>query len=158
MAKIHHTAIISRDVDASLRFWRDGLGFGVLMDFPFDGDWPALFGAESTTLRSVFLGDPADADAGVIELVVFGDEPAASGDNDEVATAPPASGFFLVSLHADIDAVLPRLAQLGVVGEPRVVEVAAGVRLAVVTDPDGVKVELMDRAEANLGRIVDTEA
>ena len=158
MARIHHTAIISRDVDASLRFWRDGLGFAVLMDFPFDGDWPALFGATSTSLRSVFLGDPADADAGVIELVTFGDEPAASDDDGEVATAPPASGFFLVSLHADIDAVLPRLAQLGVVGEPRVVEVAAGVRLAVVTDPDGVKVELMDRAEANLGRIVDTEA
>ena len=160
MARIHHTAIISRDVDASLRFWRDGLGFAVLMDFPFDGDWPALFGATSTSLRSVFLGDPAHADAGVIELVVFGDgvavgEEGVSGDTASADSGPPTSGFFLVSLHAEIDAVLPRLAELGMGGEPQVVEVAAGVRLAVVTDPDGVKVELMDQAQANLGRIVD---
>ena len=44
------------DVEASLRFWRDGLGFAVVMDGRFDGDWPALLRAPSTSLRAVFLG------------------------------------------------------------------------------------------------------
>ncbi|TMK83046.1 MAG: VOC family protein [Actinobacteria bacterium] len=33
--RIHHTAIVVADVDASLRFWRDGLGFQLLMDDTF---------------------------------------------------------------------------------------------------------------------------
>jgi len=49
----------------------------------------------------------------------------------------------LLSLYADLDEVLPRLAALGVGGEP-VVEPLGPVRLAVVHDPNGVRVELMD--------------
>lgn len=151
MARIHHTAICSRDVEASLRFWRDGLGLAEMMDLSFDGDWPTLFGAPTSKLRSVFLGDPGDFESGIIELVVFdGAEAEAVLDTDSSASRPPASGFFLVSLHAELDVVLPRLAGLGVGGEAKMIEVS-GVRLAVVTDPDGVKVELMDQqARANL--------
>ena len=68
---LHHAAINARDVDASLRFYRDGLGLEVMMDHEFDGDWVTLFGARSTRLRSVFLGDPTKPDAGVVELVAF---------------------------------------------------------------------------------------
>ena len=68
MGVIHHSAICVRDIDASLRFWRDGLGFEVLMDGSFEGDWPTLLRAPSTELRSVFLGDPAHPDAGVVEI------------------------------------------------------------------------------------------
>ena len=32
VARVHHAAIGTRDVEASLVFWRDGLGFEVLMD------------------------------------------------------------------------------------------------------------------------------
>jgi catechol 2,3-dioxygenase-like lactoylglutathione lyase family enzyme len=146
MAKIHHTAICPSDVEASLRFWRDGLGLQPMMDMPFEGDWPTLFGAPQPRLRSIFLGDPADFDSGILELVVF--------DGAEGGAAPPppgtGPGFLLVSMSADVDAVLGRLADLGVGGEPRSV-VVQGVRLVVVTDPDGVQVELMDAvATANL--------
>ena len=41
-ARVHHSAIVVRDVEASLRFWRDGIGFAVMMDRHFDGDWPTL--------------------------------------------------------------------------------------------------------------------
>jgi catechol 2,3-dioxygenase-like lactoylglutathione lyase family enzyme len=148
MVNVHHSAIGTNDVSASLRFWRDGLGFAVLMDGTFDGDWPGLFGGTATTLRSVFLGDPAAPDAGVVELVALeGMAPAGA-----VVTSP-AAGFFLLSLFADLDRVLPRLAALGLGGTPKVIEVG-GVRLAVVTDPNGVRVELMDMAaRANLGQL-----
>jgi catechol 2,3-dioxygenase-like lactoylglutathione lyase family enzyme len=137
VAKLHHSAIATRDVEASLVFWRDGLGLEVLMDETFEGPWPALFGTRSPTLRSVFLGEPGAFD-GIVELV------ATEGVGAPV-TAPPAPpvGFLLLSLYADLDAVLPRLAALGVGGEP-VVEAVGPVRLAVVHDPNGVRVELMD--------------
>ena len=153
MAKVHHSAIGTRDVEASLGFWRDGLGFTVLMDHEFDGPWPELFGGTTRTLRSVFLGDPAAADAGIVELVQL------EGMGPPTVSAPsPAEGFFLLSLSADLDEVLPRLAALGLGGAP-VVQSVSGVRLAVVHDPNGVRVELMDlAAEANLATVTTADA
>ena len=147
MAKLHHSAIATHDVEASLVFWRDGLGFEVLMDRTFEGPWPSLFGTTSTTLRSVFLGEAPGAEggpeggpeSGIVELV------ATEGVGASRAPAAPAGGFLLLSLYADLDAVLPRLASLGVGGAP-VVEALGPVRLAVVHDPNGVRVELMDDA------------
>jgi catechol 2,3-dioxygenase-like lactoylglutathione lyase family enzyme len=69
VAKLHHPAIATRDVEASLVSWRDGLGFEVVMDQTFEGPWPELFGGESTTLRSGFLGEAASPESGIVELV-----------------------------------------------------------------------------------------
>ena len=145
MTNVHHSAIGTRDIGSSLTFWRDGLGCEVLNDQAFEGPWPELFGGTATVLRSVFLGDPALTGAGIVELV----ELAGMGPPGERPPSP-AEGFFLLSLTADLDEVLPRMAALGVGGEPVVASVG-GVRLAVVHDPNGVRVELMDlAAEANL--------
>lgn len=148
MAQIHHSAIVTRDLEASLAFWRDGLGLDVLMDHDFEGPWPALFGADTTTLHSVFLGEKGEPDSGIVELVVTdGSAPRPSPE------AGPAEGFFLLSLYADLDRVLPRLAELGLGGAPRV-ESVGPVRLAVVVDPNGVRVELMDdAARRNMRRV-----
>jgi glyoxylase I family protein len=141
MTHVHHSAVVVRDLDASLRFWRDGIGLGVMMDHTFDGAWRELFEARSDRLRSVFLGDPAIAGAGIVELVVFdgGAEPAPS-------IGAPAAGFFLLSLFVDVDAVLDRLRHLDLGGTPRRIAVPAPngpVAMAVVRDPDGVLVELI---------------
>ncbi len=139
MAKVHHSAIVTHDVETSLVFWRDGLGLEVLMDHTFEGPWPDLFGGSSTELRSLFLGEPGAPESGIVELVDTGDHTAPPGSGPSDGTA----GFFLLSLYADIDEVLPRLAALGVGGEPRVRSIGP-VRLAVVHDPNGITVELMD--------------
>jgi len=140
VAKVHHSAIVTHDVEASLVFWRDGLGFDVLMDHTFEGPWDELFGGKTTELRSLFLGDAALPDGGIVELVDTGETgPPTRGPRDQ------AAGFMLLSLYADLDQVLPRLATLGVGGEPTVRPVGP-VRLAVVQDPNGVTVELMDTA------------
>jgi catechol 2,3-dioxygenase-like lactoylglutathione lyase family enzyme len=144
---VHHSAICVTDVDESLRFWRDGLGFSELMDQRFGGDWPTLLEAPTDSLRAVFLGDPADPRGGIVELVDLGSVP---GPPDP---APPRSGFLLLSVVTDVDAVLGRLAALGLGGTPRRVEVS-GIAMAVVRDPDGVLVELVDTgASANLERL-----
>jgi catechol 2,3-dioxygenase-like lactoylglutathione lyase family enzyme len=152
--KLHHTAVVVRDLDASLRFYQDGLGMQLLRDNTPEGDWPTLFGAKDRTLRSVFLGDPNDPTSGFVELVMF--------DGFDAPPPPPPQhpevGFFLISFYVDLDEVGPRLASLGY---PLLREIVldsgngAGTRMATVRDPDGVLVELItlvpDRRLPNAG-------
>ena len=153
MAKLHHSAIVTRDVEASLVFWRDGLGLDVLLDETFEGPWPELFGWDSTILRSVFLGEATAGDSGIVELVA-----SAGTVPDSASASCNVVGFFLLSLFADLDEVLPRLSRLGVGGEPTVCAVGP-TRLAVVLDPNGVRVELMDSAaQANLATLAGGDA
>ena len=130
--RIHHAAIISADIDASLRFWRDGLGFELLMDETFEGDWKTLFGIDATKVRSVMVGDPTRAGSGIVEFVQF-----------LGADVPP--GFELLSLFVgDVDEAL---AKLGAdVHELRRIEVESPqgpVPMVTVRDPDGLLVEII---------------
>ena len=157
-ARVHHSALRVRDIQASLRFYADGIGLEVLMDHRFSGDWPTLFGVDATELRSVFLGDPRHPDAGIVELVAFdgaparghpcGDDPGANqgGRGDTNAAAGAEAGFFLLSFTVDVGAVLGRLESLGVVLEGRIEQPgpAGTVAMATVRDPDGDLVELID--------------
>lgn len=143
MTRVHHSAICVRDVEASLRFYRDGVGLTVLMDHVFDGNWPELFDAPSSRLRSVFLGDPATPDAGIVELVVF-DGLIAEG----AAPGAPHDGFFLLSFFVDLEQVVAHLADLGYRELRRIEQPAPGgsVAMATLFDPDGVRIELIDAA------------
>jgi catechol 2,3-dioxygenase-like lactoylglutathione lyase family enzyme len=139
---VHHAAICTADVERSLRFWRDGLGFTELFDRTFRGNWSELFGADSDRLRSIFLGDPQTPETGIVELVVF------DAAGDAPAPAPgPRHGFFLLSLQRDVDATLSDLAALGFTDSVRRISVpapgGATVPMAVITAPDGVLVELI---------------
>lgn len=145
MTGVHHTAIVTIDVERALSFWRDGLGLTVLFDHVFTGDWPTLFDAPSDTLRSIFLGDLGAPDTGIVELVVF-DDPAPERES----VAGPAIGFFLISLNREVEPTLRRLADLGFADDVRQIAVPAPhgkqVQMAVITAPDGVRVELIGPA------------
>jgi catechol 2,3-dioxygenase-like lactoylglutathione lyase family enzyme len=146
---VHHSAIHAHDIEASLRFYRDGLGLPVLMDHEFEGDWRTLFGAPANRLRSVLLGDPAAADAGVVELVAFDAEPAGGGNT--APSGPPGRGFFLLSFFVDVADTLDRLAGLGLdvaVRRIRVPGPEGDVEMATLRDPDGVLVELVGAGTA----------
>jgi catechol 2,3-dioxygenase-like lactoylglutathione lyase family enzyme len=139
---IHHSVVIVGDLEASLRFYRDGLGLDVLQDRHVEGDWPGLLDAPSRGLRAVFLGDPRvpDDHAGVLELNVFdGDVPAGP------PPSPPRTGFFLLSFFVDVEAALSRLSALGLGGPARrIVQSTPNgpVTLATVRDPDGLLILL----------------
>lgn len=149
MAVIHHSAICVRDIDAGIRFWCEGLGFRPIMDHTFEGDWPTLLRAPSSSLRAVFLGDPKRPDSGIVELVDLGPVPELKGASD----GPVTSGFLLLSVMIDLDAALARLDALGLGGTPRRITVS-GINMAVVIDPNGVQVELVDSgAVANLDKM-----
>jgi catechol 2,3-dioxygenase-like lactoylglutathione lyase family enzyme len=137
--RMHHAAILTRDFDASMRFWRDGIGLEQMMHEKFPGNWKPLFNVDSDTIHSVFLGDPTYPDAGVVEILEFVGAPL----EDHSTPAVPTNGLFLLSFNVDLEATLARLAELGLGGEARHT-VNTGVRMAVVRDPDGVRVELID--------------
>ncbi len=144
MPKVHHTAICTNDIEESLRFWRDGMGFEVTMDHAFDGPWTTLFRGPGDHLRSIFLGDPKDPSGGILELVDFGTVPETE--------RPPSStvGFFLVSVYdADIETLLDRLNELGFADSLRR-ETVGGVEMAVVEDPSGVMIEIVGLAAPNV--------
>jgi glyoxylase I family protein len=146
--RVHHSAIWVHDIDASLRFYRDGIGLQVLMDHEFSGDWPTLFDVPATTLRSVFLGDFSRPDSGVVELVVFG-----AGDPSPGPAPVPGPGFFLLSFYVDVEEVLARLTGLGFGPARRIAQPSPSgpVAMATVPDPDGVRVELVGAAPAEGG-------
>lgn len=146
MPGIHHTAIVTADVEHSKRFWCDGLGFTELFDHTFTGDWPTLFNSRTDRLRSVFLGDPAMPDSGIVELVQFDDAPTGPALPEE-----PTLGFFLLSIQRDVEATLAELANLGFDDGVRRIDMPAPggktVAMAVITAPDGVRVELIGPAQ-----------
>src|SRR5262245_55116842 len=140
--KLHHTALVTHDLEGALRFYRDGLGMEVTLDITPAGDFTTLFNAPEDRLHSVFLCDPADQSAGIVELVEFN----GVGGAPPPATDTPQVGFFLLSFYVDLDVVAPRLESLGF---PVLRTIAidgqrgAKVRMAVTRDPHALMVELI---------------
>ena len=66
------------------------------MDERFPGDWPTLFGAPTTSLRAVFLGDPSRPDTGIVELVDLGAVP---GPADSAAGPAGSRGAAALGHH-----------------------------------------------------------
>jgi glyoxylase I family protein len=140
---IHHSVVVVRDLESSLRFYRDGIGLDVLQDREVEGDWPALFDGPSRRLRAVFLGDRQvpDVHAGVLELTAFLEGDVAAGR----APGPPSAGLFQLSFFVDVEATLAKLADLGLGGTPRRVTQSTPngpITIATVCDPNGVLVLL----------------
>jgi catechol 2,3-dioxygenase-like lactoylglutathione lyase family enzyme len=140
MTAIHHAGVCVRDMDESLRFYRDALGLTVLTDKVLEADLETLLGVRTRSVRTVFLGDAEHTDSGIVELLDLG----LSGITDKAPQLGlPARGVFLLSFQVDVPAVLTALAELGLGGTPRTMPTPGGGLAATVTDPDGVMVELL---------------
>lgn len=142
MVQLHHVGLCPADLDASVRFYRDGLGLDVLFDVELEVDLEELLGVRTSVVRTVFLGSRDDPEAGTVELLGIA--------GMDVASEPPASptphrGLYLLSFQIPVDPTLTRLAELGLGGSPRRMTARNGVRAATVTDPDGITVELLDQ-------------
>jgi catechol 2,3-dioxygenase-like lactoylglutathione lyase family enzyme len=141
-ARCSHLGLCVGDLDRSLRFYCDGLGFEQaeaydLDDGMLDGLGRALEVDGSVKLRSQMItnGDLK------IELLHFG-EPRATG---AASKARNHIGFTHLSFFVDdVDATAARLAQLG----GRVLDATRarlGYEVVFVADPDGARIELMGR-------------
>jgi catechol 2,3-dioxygenase-like lactoylglutathione lyase family enzyme len=149
VAIVHHTGLCPADFDTSLRFYRDGIGLDVLVDTVLATDVKPLLGMHTTKVRTVFLGEADNRDAGILELLDLGSDEVTGGP---AQTGLPSRGLFLISLQVDVEAVLARLSELGLGGVPRRMTVPNGDLLAAsVVDPDGVTVELLHAGRPVLG-------
>ena len=138
---------IVRDLDASLAFYRDGLGLEV-QGPPGDASAnPALrnmFGLPDATIRWAIARTPAAP--GGVELVEISD---AGGRRLDRRLEDVGANCLVVTVR-DLDGTLARLTKLGAPvvslgGEP--VTIGQGTRIVVVKDPDGHFVELSQPAE-----------
>jgi lactoylglutathione lyase len=138
---------VVRDLDASVRFYTDGVGFRELPGFEVPAQLATDAGLtddKPLSIRVLALGE-GDAATKLKLMQVAGTSPR-TGDTEFIHSH---TGFrYLTIFVADADAALARLGKLGVkpiakgpVALPA--DLAAGMALTVVRDPDGNFVELV---------------
>jgi len=139
---VHHTGLCPADLDLSLRFYVQGIGLEVLFDVTMSTDLEPLLGERTSSVRTVFLGNPDLPEAGALELLDLG---TGRVQHEEPAPGVARRGLFLLSFQVPVEPALQRLAELGLGGSPRRMPTPAGGLVATVADPDGVVVELLDQ-------------
>ncbi len=121
--------IVPRDLERSIRFYRDTLGLNYV------GARPVMLG------RTLHL---FDCDGGILKLLQLPD-----GEETPSVSSPPApfqsaTGMRWATMNVDdIDWYLERCGQDAV--QVPVTEVREGLRMAIVEDPDGNAIELVER-------------
>ncbi len=126
MLSIHHVAIICSDYERSRAFYRDILGFRVVRE----------------VYREARESWKCDLEVGgaQIELFSFPSPPPRP-------SRPEAQGLRHLAFNVDdIDAEVARLEEAGVACEPIRVDEYTGQRFTFFTDPDGLPLELYERA------------
>jgi lactoylglutathione lyase len=137
-----HFGICVHDLGRSLRFYCDGLGFEQAESHAIGSEFARLMDLEDVAVTSQFIRRGPTA----IELLAFADpEPIGDGKRRPVHRLGLTHLSFRVR---DLEATLRRLVELGgaLVESSRTVIDLGGTPLQFVycTDPDGVRVELMD--------------
>lgn len=145
MPLVHHTGLWPADLDASLRFYTEGIGLEVLFDVTLEMDMEGLLGERTDRVRTIFLGDPAHPQQAILELL---DLYTGTAQSSPRLPGLPARGLFLISFQVPVEPTLARLADLGMGGPPRKVPTGRDTFAATVVDPDGVMVELLDKPVA----------
>ncbi len=139
--RFSHLGICVSDVDASLAFYRDALGFELAHELVVKGEpSDTLLRLRDVALRAVYLR----RDGVTIELLHFA-SPGAGGDG--APRAMNALGLTHLSLRVDdLDALAADLERrgFGVLSDTRIDHPELGARAVFATDPDGTLVELVE--------------
>lgn len=138
---LSHVGICVSDLERSIRFYRDGLGFGELHRMEVKGEEAErLLELEPVVLNAVYL----ERDGTVIELLEF----AAPGHEGRDAPRPMNRvGLTHLSLRVSgFDDVLADVEAHGghVLRDTETRREAWGMAVAFVTDPDGLRIELLE--------------
>jgi catechol 2,3-dioxygenase-like lactoylglutathione lyase family enzyme len=138
---IHHTAISSQDIERSLRFYRDALGFKEVFNFGWETGTKQLddiTGLSDSSARVVML----KAGNACLELFEF-----ATPQPKPAETARPVCDHGITHLClqvSDIDAEYERLKKSGMEFHCPPQTVGDSLRATYGRDPDGNVVELLE--------------
>ena len=139
-----HGGVTVRDMETSLRFYRDGLGLEIEFDRILDADYlKTVLGLQFDHIRAVYLRIPG---GGFVELLEY------VGIERLSAESRPCdygAGHFCLYVD-DVAAMHARLVGLGFAARsPEIVEITsgpnAGARSCYMGDPDGYAVELFQK-------------
>jgi glyoxylase I family protein len=136
-----HTGITVVDIERSLAFWRDVLGFELSHRAHQTGELAAqITGIPGAEILIAVLKAPGHK----IELLEY----RAPADRTHLRPRPCDVGSVHVALIVDdLDAILERIASSGwtAAGQPQTLTVGpnAGKKVIYVRDPDGTTIELM---------------
>jgi len=140
---IRHVGIVVADLEKSLRFWRDTLGFVVARQMEESGSHiDAIMGLRDASVTTIKLSAP---DGNLIELLYFPSHP----DKQRWEGKPFSTGLTHIALTvSDLDQTLCRLKLAGgsVSSEPQL-SLDGQVRVIYATGPEGVLLELVEIVE-----------
>ena len=137
-----HFGICVSDLDRSLRFYCDALGFRAAESHEIGSEFAQLMDLEEVKVTSQFIRKGTTA----IELLAFS-EPAPFGDTERRAVN--RLGLTHLSFRVtDVEAVAAKVVELGgtrVASSRTTIEFGdTPLEFVYCTDPDGVRIELMD--------------
>lgn len=141
-----HTGITVSDLERSLVFWRDVLGFELSHRAHQTGKMAEeITGVPGAEILLAVLRAPGHK----IELLEY----RSPADRKKIGARPCDPGFAHVALGVDnLEAVLETISTSGwrVVGDPQTIPSGpnAGKRVVYVRDPDGTTIEFMQAAPA----------
>lgn len=133
MPSLHHLALITADYPRARDFYTRVLGLPVVAEHYRE--------SRQSWKLDLALGSPPN----VVQLEVF-----SFPNPPPRPTRPEACGLRHLALSvADLDAEIARLAGFGVVAEPVRVDEYTGARFTFFADPDGLPIELYERAPSS---------
>ncbi|WP_197508190.1 VOC family protein [Mycobacterium sp. E802] len=138
---VHHIAICPADMDASLRFYCDGIGLRTLFDTVVEPDLVTLLNAPTNRTRTVFLGVAGEPNTGCVELMQIDGFDA---EREPEGVRRLQRGMCVLSFQVDVEETLRRLKSLGLASDVRTIKTSrTNAPVACVLDPDGIQVELL---------------
>ena len=143
---VDHTGITVSNLERSLAFWRDVLGFEVSHTAHQTGEMAQeITGVAGAEIKLVVLRAPGGHKIELLEYL-------APPDRKHVNVRPCDVGAVHVALLVDhLDAVLERIAAFGwkAAGKPQMLTKGpnAGKRVVYIRDPDGTTIEFMQSSK-----------
>ena len=140
IAAIRHVGLVVADLEQSLKFWCDAMGFVVLRQMEESGPHiDAMMGLKDVKVTTAKLAAP---DNNILELLCFHSHP----DKNRWAGVPYSTGFTHIALTVkDLDETLRHLKPFGVSipNQPQL-SPDGQVRVIYATGPEGVLLELVE--------------
>ena len=141
-----HTGITVSNLERSLAFWRDVLGFEFSHTAQQQGELAQeITGIEGAEIRLAVLKTPGGHKIELLEYLVPADRKRANPRPCDVGS------MHVALLVEDLDAVLAQIAASGweAAGKPQTLNTGpnSGKRIVYVRDPDGTTIELMQIAK-----------
>lgn len=137
---IRHVGLVVADLEKSLKFWCDTMGFVVSRQMEESGPHiDAMMGLKDVRVTTAKL---ADSDGNLLELLCFHSHP----DKQKWEGKPYSTGLTHIALTVqDLDETLGRLKLLGasVPAEPQL-SPDGQVKVIYVSGPEGVLLELVE--------------